>query len=244
MKEADLLGGLDDEVRRKAETHLTRLVPHLKPDRFAVVGGLAVNFLAVLGGVAFRRGEFNDLDLVITEAGAVLPTIVNDFMIAHHHFDENDKSLEYFALVDRESRTKSDIFPNFPPRKSFVRAKVGDFSINVSTAEDQLVKTVQDLQNFSERRPADSKFYSHLKLLREIADFNKASGIWEELAKKDYPRTLKEAIDGADRKAEEHPDWLRDSSFKKLKPDKCEECVVTIDYPLTPLEEVYKVLGD
>lgn len=240
MKEADLLGGLDEEVRRKAETHLTRLVPHLKPDRFAVVGGLAVNFLATLKSIPFHREDFNDLDLVITEAGAVLPTVVNDFMIAHYHFDENDKNLEYFALVDRESRTKSDIFPNSPQRKSFLRAKVGGFSINVSTAEDQLVKTVQDLQNFSERRPVDSKFYSHLRLLREIADFDEASRTWEELAKKDYPRTLKEAIGGAERKAKGHPDWIRDTSFRKPRPDKCEECVVTVDYPLTPLEEVYK----
>lgn len=244
MKEADLLSGLGEEDRRRAEVHLTRLVPHLKPGKFAVVGGLALNFLAALKSIPFRREDFNDLDLVITEAGAVLPTIVNDFMIAHHHFDDNDKSLEYFALVDRESRTKSDIFPNSPQRKSFVRAKVGNFSINVSTPEDQLVKTVQDLQNFSERSPADPKFYTNFRILKEIADFGEASRIWEELAEKDYPRTLEEAIGGAERKAKEHPDWLKENYFRKRRPAKCDECVATVDYPLTPLKEVYKILGD
>lgn len=244
MKEADLLSGLGEEDRRRAEVHLTRLVPHLKPGKFAVVGGLAVNFLAALKGVPFHREVFNDLDLVITEAGAVLPTVVNDFMIAHYHFDENDKNLEYFALVDRKSRTKSDIFPNSPQRKSFLQAKVGSFSINVSTAEDQLVKTVWDLQSSSEKFPTDAKFYVHLRVLRELADFGEASRIWEEVAKREFPRTLQEAIDDAEIKAKEHPDWIRDRSFKKPRFYKCNECVVTVDYPLTPLDEIYKVVSD
>lgn len=236
--ERDLLRDLSPDLKRDVETHLSRLLPHLKPGQFAVVGGLAIRFLLSEKGLSYNP-DFNDIDMTVREMGVVLPSVGKDFLIYHHHLVGER---EYFALVDPTTKMKVDIFPQaFPER--YVQVNVGGQEIDIPTAEDQLVKTVYDVLRISDSDRVDPKQFKETDLLMQIADLAQADEIWKSRGFPNCPDSLTEAVKRAKEIAHEHPEYLQEKPFRKPQPYQCSECIKDPNFPLAPMEEVYKILG-
>lgn len=77
--------------------------------------------------------------------------------------------------MDPTSKTKVDIFRDEPKPFEIVRFLLGNREINLVSAEDQLVKTIVDLQRISPENKVDPKQFSDTKLLLQITDREKAN---------------------------------------------------------------------
>lgn len=236
----ELIVGFNKEEPEKITGHLKRLFPYLKKDQFVIVGGLAIRYHLVNARLDIPIRDFNDLDIITKSENVVSPEVTKDFLIYHHH---SDKKSWYFALVDPISKTKIDIFDNsFWPEK-VVKANFEGREIAVQSIEDQLVKTVFDIQRISGQAKVDPKQYFDTRLLMQIADMDRAKKLWRKKAFYKYPDNLLDSIEWAEGVAKEHPEWLQKSPFKKPAPYKCSDCISTVEFPLTPMEDVFKVLG-
>lgn len=235
-----LTTGLSEEDSKRVEAHLGRLIPHLQENRFVVVGGLAIRYLLAKSSLVYPDSNLNDLDIIVEDLNVVLPTVIKDFLVYHFHH-EGDKV--YWALVDPVTKTKIDIFDYAYPPLEVELVQLGDYKLKVLSVEDQLVKTMVDVLRISPQALVGPKQFREAELLMQIVNLGKAERFWKDKKLEGYPESIVEAWHKALQMAKEHPEWLRISPFKKDAPYTCQSCVSDPNFPITPMTEIYKILG-
>lgn len=170
----------------------------------------------------------------------VHPDIKDDFLT--YHFHQKDESF-YFAFVDEETKIKVDIFDYQQPPDSVLEVPFKDGFVKVKSAEDQLAKTVYDIQRISENAKVDPKQFLDANLLFQIADIEKADVQWKKIRKPEHPESIADAIGRAESIKQEHPEWVLEKPFRKPAPYTCLDCVSNEDFPLDPMARIYKALG-
>ena len=181
-----------DEIR--VDTLLQKLIPHLKKDQFAIVGGLAIRHHLICAGIKYPKRPLNDLDIIAKKADVVLPSVIKDFSVAHYHPQKG--SAFYIVLIDPESKTEVDIFDYTQPPKELVKVAFHEYVVNIRSIEDQLVKTVLDTLKVVDRLVVDPKQFQDARLMMQAADMEKAEENWKSRNFKKYPRSLVKALKG------------------------------------------------
>lgn len=241
MKENELINGFTKIDSKRIGGHLRTLLPHLKPNKFVIVGGLAIRYHLAQNDINYPRKLFNDLDIIAEHPSVVLPTVTSDFFISHYH--RNNENSFYIVLIDPKTKTKVDIFDYEMAPEQTINVDFDGQSLKLVSIEDQLVKTVFDIQRISSQSHVDPKQFLDTRLLMQIADMKRANLIWQRRNFKMYPRYIVEAIEKAQKIAEDHPEWIQEKPFYKPKPYKCNECINLPQFPLTPMEKIYKIMG-
>lgn len=240
-KETTLTSGFASDEANRIDSCLQKLLPHLKEDQITLVGGLAIRYLLTKAGIDYPNREFNDLDLMAQSASVVLPTVAQDFLIYHYHPQIKDNF--YIVLVDPETKIKIDIFDNNPVALETVVVPYQGRELRLRSIEDQLTKTVFDIQRISKEKKVDPKQFSDTKLLSSVADMEVADRIWKQRGYTEYPDSIAEAIGRAEEIAKNHPDWVQAKPFRRPKPYKCDDCQDTLGFHVTPMEQIYQILG-
>lgn len=235
-----LLQGFSKKEQARITTHLKKLFKYLQLNRTIVVGGLAIRYHMTQAGIEYPKRPFNDLDLVASSAGVVSSNVKNDFLIYHYHKTSKDF---FIALVDPESKTKVDVFDNRMWPRKVVGVQFEGREMLVQSVEDQLVKTILDIQRISEAAKVDPKQFSDARLLMKIAKMDEAEEIWQWRGFEKYPKSLVGAVERAEKIKLEHPEWVKEKPFRRSKLFKCPGCVEVPGFPIVPMEQVYRVLG-
>lgn len=238
MSDRELIIGFEDEDKQRVIDHLTRLLPYLKPDDFVLVGGLAIRHHLITHGINYPRRPFNDLDIIVRTADTVSPLVCDKFLVYHYHPDDN-----FLALVDPVSRVKTDVFSYYPSPHDVVKILLCGQEVNIISAEDQLVKTVLDIQKVSSGIKVDPKQFEDARFLMKIADIDKADSYWRENNFSNCPSSLIDAFNMADAIAKKHPEYLQEKPFRKSAPYNCEHCKNVNGFFVSPMDQVYQILG-
>ncbi len=242
-EEEALLRGYSEADRLKVAGLLDALLPHLDATKMFVVGGLAIRYYVTIAGNEYPGRPFNDLDIAVTDNAAVSPSVTDSFLIAHHHTDGEAGS--YFALVHPITKTKVDIFGgiigNQPGATKPVRWK--EYMLRLPSIEEQLVKTVLDLQRISPESHVDPKQFQDAELLLSLTSLEVAQAAWAVQRTEGQPSLIQDAFESAVRIATRHPEWVEKDPFKKPPGYVCPECVETDDFPLTSGNKIGRILG-
>src|SRR5260221_6345376 len=240
-KEISLISGFSGSDSKMVDKFLQKLIPHLVESEYLIVGGLAIRYQLHKHGVSYPIGDFNDLDLKANSPHAVKPSVTKDFLIYHYHPLKNRSF--FIVLVDPETKIKIDVFDRTIKEEGFEEIVFHGSKIKVVNIEDQLVKTVFDIQRISQENKVDPKQFIDTRLLLKVADMEKANEIWRDREYRQYPTTIHEAIDRAEQIYKEHPEWVVEKPFRHLEPYVCPKCESVSGFPITPMEEIYKILG-
>ncbi len=209
-------------------------------DKFVLVGGLAIRYHLAKHSLRLPEANLNDLDIMVESLDVVSPDVTKDFLVYHFH---HEGTKFYWALVDPITKLKIDIFDyNFAPQE-VVQVQLDGHTLKMRSAEDQLVKTIVDVLRISEEAKVDPKQFRDAEALLKIADLEKLERFWQLKNLTDYPASAVEAWEKAQRVAQEHPEWLKVSPFRKEAPYVCTLCVKSKDFPITPMGRIYQVLG-
>ena len=235
----DLIAGYNAPESARIEGHFKRLLPHLESEKFVIVGGLAIQFQLKHRAVNYPKRKFNDLDIVLESADVLLPTITDKMLVSHHHIEGSG---HYFALVDPETRTKIDVFNSdfYPYRYDY--ANFNGVQLRVQSLEDQLVKTIYDIQRISSEAKVDPKQFNDAELMMGVADINLANENWQKRQIGQYPTNIMDAWRRAKIIRQQHPDWIVISPFKKDIPGNCPECIDDPKFPLADKSEIFSIL--
>lgn len=236
--EQELRLGFGEEENKKATEHLERLLTYIHPEDLVIVGGLAIMHHFLSHGIEVSPRPFNDLDVMVSDVGKIDRSISHDFLVAHYHPKDH-----YLALVDRQSKTKVDVFDFNPAPNETITVIFNGKNIKMRSVEDQLVKTVLDIQRISEQLKVDPKQVSDAQKLTGIADMEKANRFWQSAEFEHSNLTIEEALKRAVDISKEHPDWLQEKPFHKPGSYECTSCASEDGFTITPMNEVYEVLG-
>ncbi len=235
-----LVSGFSESESERIDKHLSKLIMHLAPGRFVIVGGIAIRYHLQKAGIQYPERPFNDLDIIVESIDVVNPDIIDDFLISHFHQKDN---FFYLALVDEETRTKVDIFDWEKPPDKVVEVPFEDGCIKIISVEDQLVKTVYDIQRISKKANVDPKQFLDARLLSQIADIKRADELWKKKRDTRFPESLSDAIKRAELIKQKHPEWVKKSPFRKQAPYMCPDCVKSKEFPLDSMKRIYEILG-
>ncbi len=233
-----LTSGFSKLDQKKIKIHLNKLFPYLKKDGFVIVGGLAIRFHALSNGLAYPKREFNDLDIIVKNPNVISRKIAKEFLVYHYHPKDF-----FLALVDPVSKTKVDFFNFYPEPSKIIKVDFEGEKINIISIEDQLVKTVLDINRISEKAKVDPKQFFDTKLLLKIADLKKADNSWRKNKFRNLPESLDGAIKRAQTIAKKHPHWLKKMPFRKPGPYRCTKCKSTDGFSIVSMEKIFKILG-
>lgn len=239
--EDELLSGFMAEEAERGARFLRKLVPHLTQDEFCVVGGVAIRYHTIAGGLDYPARPFNDIDLIAKRLDSIRPTITNDFMIGHVHGGKTPDDF-YLVVVDPDTKMKADIF-NWQSTNEKIRLiSLGNVDIPLVDTAHQLATTVRDLQKVTRGEVVDPKQFEDARRLQLLADPDQIEPAWADT----WPGSdlsLAEAALLAEESAAQHPELLREKPYRKPRPYACTECVVIPGYPITPMGKVYQALG-
>ena len=218
------------------------LLPYLTTEEFAVVGGLAIRYYVAEQGQSYPSRPFNDLDIIIKHQHTLDPQVTEHFKIAHFHKTAHEY---YFAIVDPVTRIKVDIFQWPAVDMRTTEVPLGTHQVPLQSIENQLAKTILDTTKVLDGGVVDPKQFSDALLLQPAADPDKTSAIFTQLYGQRLPTlsTATVALEAAQATARQHPELVKEKPFHKPKPYQCTECVDDPQYPLTPLTEIYRLLG-
>lgn len=242
VNEQTLLAGFATEDKEKIRTHLHRLLPYLDTERIVIVGGLAIRYYVIQAGIAYPQRPINDLDILAQTVDVLSKAVKNEFLIYHFH-PRSEEGKFFIALVDPISKTKIDIFDYTFQTEELQKVVFEDYTLSITSPEDQLVKTVFDIQRISPEAKVDPKQFCDARLLLQIVDRKKAELFWKRKNFSGFPDSLMSAFEKAEIIAKRHPEWLKEKPFQKRKPYICPDCVHRAEFPITPMTEIYKTLG-
>lgn len=236
-----MIYGFSNKDTQRVETHLKRLLPHLEDGRFVLAGGLAIRYHLITRGVEFPKRPFNDLDIIAQSASVVHPDAVGDFWVYHYH--PGDPTHFYIVLFDPVSKTKVDIFNWSNPPVSTMNVHFSQKTLKMRSLEDQLVQTVCDMFRLFTGGITDPKQLSDAKLMLKLADLNLVDHIWRARGFDAKFDSLVKALSEIENLVLKDPGRLKKDPFKRPRPYTCPDCVSTTNFPLTPMEKIYKALG-
>lgn len=219
---------MNTDEHERVERLMNKLVPHLLPEKFVVVGGLAITHHLLAHGIQCDPRPFNDLDIIILDPNCVQSSVAKDFLIYHYHLLAS--GFPFIALFDLDTKIKIDIFPPSIAPTHNLKVVIGKYEVQMASPEDQLANAIQDTQKVlgDHPFPVDPKQFRDVRALLQIvgsepdmlAAFKKAENI---VAKR--------------------PELLKEKPFRKSKPYKCAECVTSSVFPVAPMNKIYEVLG-
>lgn len=222
---------------------LRDLIPHLRPKKFILVGGIATRYNVARAGLSFPIRPLNDVDIIIEDIDVILPTVTQDFLVYHRHPKPDYNGLFYVALIYPKAKLKVDFFDYSNEPEKVYQVNFGDSVVHIQSSEDQLVNTAQQAQRISLKDKVDPKQISDLLLLAKASNIKCAEQIWMRKHFQKYNITLSEAIQRGVKIAEKHPEWLQVKPRRKHQPYECPDCVSAKEFPVTAMEVIYEIMG-
>lgn len=238
---SEILVGISEVDSPKVEKTIDKLLDHLKPENYALVGGLAIEYYLEKHRIARPRRNLGDLDFILRSGDTLLPSVSRDFLIYHYHPEKDGQF--YFVVVDKETQMKVDLFDWSVPPNQLVEVGYKDQTLPIISAEDQLVKTVWDMMKPAQGYVVDPKQFDEGSLLRKIVDIDLANQYWREKELGRFGADIDAAMRLAIKSREEHPELLIKNPYRKNQPYECEGCQSTTDFKVDPMEKVFRALG-
>jgi hypothetical protein len=148
---------------------LDRLIPHVRRDRVAITGGVALQLGRAQSGRPSVRNQLADLDLVAASADAIAPAVVGPFLVSHYHTVRPGVPKFMIQLVDAASGIRVDVFPDLvgslaDGRETFI----GTHSVQVLPLERVFDHKVLTLSRASRAAPVDPKHVRDATILGDL----------------------------------------------------------------------------
>lgn len=198
---------------------LDRLVPHLDMKGIAVTGGVAIQLgLAALGREGLRH-QIADLDFVAGSTAAVMPSVVEQFLVSHYHVERPGVPKFMIQLVDPLSRIRIDVFPDLVGSLGDANPIViGSHAIRVLPLERVFEHKVHMLSRATVSAPIDPKHVRDAHMLGDVLGMKIPEVVTQVLAPDVYGIDDDRFCDRCD--LSQHPRW-----------------------PLAPKNRVFELLG-
>lgn len=253
--------GLNPDEHKRLVSTLTKLIKYVDLKNTYFVGGLVVRYYVEMAGLKYNEPRnLNDIDIVLSTPEGINPSVTKEFKV--HHYHETEFGM-YLVLVDPENTIKIDIGDN--RARPVIESTKIEFEngqkLLIPTLEDQFVEIVRDCYRVVNIEGFKNKahYYTDAKILRKIADMEKAqevyekmdntgfpnSSFWKDKVKEPMPALINDVYEKAMEYADQHPESIITIGYSQATgASECPDCIKnSLKFPLTPQEEIFKIMG-
>ena len=182
---------LSIEDSKRAFNTLRNLASH-DVSRWALVGGLAVEFHCLRNRHSHPIRHLSDIDFVVPSFDRIPETLARDFLFRHvHPFDPPGKTI--MQLIDADTSLRVDVFRadgGIMDRAIWVDVPSGP--LRVISVEDVLAHEARLLLDLDANRPVPAKHADDYLRLVELVKSPNMETAWEDHRKPTHPMTFDE----------------------------------------------------
>lgn len=239
--------GFNQNDAIKMETFLLKLLKHVNVENLVICGGLAIRHHLKSNNVPFdyQRG-FNDIDFLLKNLSDVKPTITQDLLIYHYH-DYSGKIGHaddfYISVIDEDTKIKADIYsykPYTPIEPEKIRFK--EYELLLRNPNDQLATQLLEVAGIYKGNNVDPKWLDNINALSVIAKMDKVGSDYNRKLGLTGSEDVRQIINDLKNYLVSHPEQLVRKSNKRT-PYECDLCESKSGFEITPMSQIYKVLG-
>ena len=241
------LDGFKQDDAIKIETFLLKLLKHVNVENLVICGGLAIRHHLKTNNVPFNyQRAFNDIDLLLKNISDIKPTISQDFLIYHYH-DYSGKTGHaddfYISVVDETIKIKADIYsykPYIPIEPQKITFK--EYELFIRNYDDQLATQLLEVEGIYKGNNVDPKWLDNINALSVIAKMDKAGSYYNRKLGLSGSGDVRQIINDLKTYLTSHPEQLVIKGNKRI-PYVCELCESKSGFEVTPMPQIYKLLG-
>jgi hypothetical protein len=214
-----------------------------KASRWALVGGLAVEFHCLRGGHAPSIRHLNDIDFVVSSFGDIPESLAREFLFRHvHPFDPPGKTL--MQLVDANTSLRVDLFRVYGGIMSrTIPAALPSGPLQVISVEDATARAARLLLDLDAGVPVSAKHAGDYLRLVELVKLSRAEAAWQDHRKPSHPITFRETSTLVEGLIATRRDLLISPEYSRNAAEICPRCVRTPPFPLADANVVLSLLG-
>lgn len=211
--------------------------------RWALVGGLAVEFHCLRGGHAPMTRQLNDIDFVVSSFEDIPESLGEEFLFRHvHPLDPPGKTL--MQLIDANTSLRVDLFRVYGAIMSrTIPAVLPSGPVQVISVEDATARAVRLLLDLAAGVPVSAKHASDYQRLVRLVTLSGVQNAWQDHRKPSHPTTFREANTLVERLIETRRDLLISEEHSRNVAEICPRCVRTSPFPLADANVVLSLLG-
>jgi hypothetical protein len=231
---------IDDSTR--AFHTLRKLALH-EVSRWALVGGLAVEFHCLRAGQPHPIRHLNDIDFVAPAFECIPETLARDFLSRHiHPFDPPGKTI--MQLIDADTSLRVDVFrADGGIMSRAISIDLPSGPLRVISVEDVVAREARLLLDLDARVPVAAKHADDYLRLAELVKSSHVETAWQDHRKPTHPMTFGEADSVVKRLIATRRSLLIIPDYSKDAAEICRRCVPTPPFHLADPEVVLALLG-
>ena len=231
---------LDDSTRT---LHTLRKLALHEVSRWALVGGLAVEFHCLRAGHSHAIRHLNDIDFVAPAFECIPETLARDFLFRHvHPFDPPGKTI--MQLVDADTSLRVDVFRVEEGVMSrTISVDVPSGSLRLISVEDVLAREARLLLDLYAGVPVPAKHAGDYLRLAELVQSSTMETAWQDHRKPTHPMTFGETNTFVKELIATRRNLLINPDYSKDTAEICRRCVPTPAFQLADPNVVLSLLG-
>jgi hypothetical protein len=226
----------------RAFSTLRKLALH-EVSRWALVGGLAVEFHCLRVGDSHPIRHLNDIDFIVPTFESIPETLARDFLLRHvHPSDPPGKTM--MQLVDADTSLRVDVFRadgDILSRAISVDVPFGP--LRVISVEDVVAHEARLLLDLDASVPVPAKHAGDYLRLAQLANSSDMEAAWQDHRKATHPMTFGETDSVVKRLIATRRSLLISPEYSKDTVDVCPRCVPTPPFLLADPKVVLSLLG-
>ena len=211
--------------------------------RWALVGGLAVEFHCLRVGHSPGIRHLNDIDFVAPAFECIPETLARDFLFRHvHPFDPPGKTI--MQLVDADTLLRVDVFRadgGIMSRAIWVDGPSGP--LRVISVEDVVAHEARLLLDLDACVPVAAKHADDYLRLAELVKSSNMATVWQDHRKPTHPMRFGEADTLLKGLIATRRNLLISLEYSKDTAEICPHCVQTSPFHLADPNVVLSLLG-
>lgn len=226
----------------RAFNTLRKLALH-EVSRWALVGGLAVEFHCLRGGHSHPIRHLNDIDFVAPAFDCIPETLSREFLFRHvHPFDPPGKTM--MQLVDADTSLRVDLFrANGGIMSRAISVDLPSGPLRVISVEDVVAHGARLLLDLDASVPVPAKHAGDYLRLAELVKSSNMETAWQDHRKPTHPMTFGETNTLLKGLIATRRNLLISPEYSKDTAEICPRCVRTTPFQLADSNVVLSLLG-
>src|SRR5215469_4866853 len=223
--------------------HTLRKLALHEVSRWALVGGLAVEFHCLHSGHPHAIRHLSDIDFVAPTFECIPESLARDLLFRHvHPFDPPGKNM--MQLIDADTSLRVDVFrANGGIMSRAISVDVPSGPLRVISVEDVLAHEARLLLDLDASVPVAAKHADDYLRLAELVKSSDMEAAWQDHRKPTHPMTFGETNILLKRLIATRRNLQINLEYSKDPAEICPRCVRTSPFQLTDPNVVLSLLG-
>jgi hypothetical protein len=211
--------------------------------RWALTGGIAIEFHILRRGRALIRRQLHDIDFIADSFASIPETLGSKLLLRHVH-PHDPPSKNMLQGVDPETGVRIDVFRAYGGEmERTAPIEIFGLALKIVSLQDLVARHARLNWDLMEGRPIAPKYGRDFLRLIDLVSNDEVESVWQEHRKPQNPESFAETAKQLRRVIASRSDLLIPPTYSTNVDEECERCHGSEAFPLSDPRLFLSILG-